>query len=202
MSSPYVPERVPHEAHVEVARVVGDDDGVAVVRDVRAAEDARLHELAVEDVLQLADERACPTSCTGSGRTMGALGGARAGPRATRAARGRGARAAPTSSSTSATVTHAWSALRVDRARSAPRAPRAARSSSSESKPRSPCSVASRRDLLDRDAADRGDRRRAPGCVARAVSAARSPPRAMRRGSPRTSSRFTLRVAVRGSGAS
>ena len=36
--------------------MVGDDDDVAVVRDERAPRDLRRHELAVEDVLELADE--------------------------------------------------------------------------------------------------------------------------------------------------
>ena len=41
-------ERVLHEPHVEVARVVRGDDGVAVVRDERAAVDLRAHHLVVE----------------------------------------------------------------------------------------------------------------------------------------------------------
>src|SRR5439155_17956990 len=49
-------ERVTHEPHVEVARVVRHDDRVSVVRDERAPGDARLHDLAVEDVLQLAQD--------------------------------------------------------------------------------------------------------------------------------------------------
>ena len=49
-------ERVAREAHVEVAAVVRGDDRVAVVRDERAAADLRAHHLAVEEVLDLADE--------------------------------------------------------------------------------------------------------------------------------------------------
>ena len=194
-------ERVPHEAHVEVARVVGDDDDVAVVRDVRAAEDARLHHLAVEEVLQLADEAPCRPPGRGSGSDD------RRGARAARSGRARPRRARGASR-----VLHELLDVRdgartpaAAAGRSAPKRASSA-SSSSVSIERVEAEVALQRRVRRRPPRSRrpataamasADRARLDAVV-RCASSRRPCAAAM----ARTSSRLTLRVAVRGSGAS